>query len=93
MGISKARGEARLMWAKVKAGADPVADRRRDRAIGKNARAGIGTLAAVLDIYEAHKGKTLKSWTQSRKRVALVFRPLMSRPVAFLTRVIRFSAG
>jgi hypothetical protein len=77
--------EARAMHAKIKAGADPVADRRRDRAIGRDAKAGIGTLAAVLDIYEAHKGKTLKSWPHSRKRVDLVFKALMSRPVATLT--------
>jgi integrase len=87
MGVSEARDEARAMHAKVKAGADPVAERRRDRAIGRDAKAGIGTLAAVLDIYEAHKGKTLKSWPHSRKRVDLVFKPLMSRPVASLTAV------
>jgi integrase len=85
MGVSEARSEARAMYAKVKAGADPVADRRRDLAIGKDAKAGIGTLAAVLDIYAAHKGKTLKSWEHSRKRVDRVFKPLMSRPVATLT--------
>jgi integrase len=85
MGLSEARDEARAMHAKVKGGADPVADRRRDRAIGRDAKVGIGTLAAVLDIYEAHKGKTLKSWPHSRKRVDLVFKPLMSRPVAALT--------
>ncbi|MGD0432464.1 MAG: Arm DNA-binding domain-containing protein, partial [Acetobacteraceae bacterium] len=56
MGLSEARNEARAMYARVRTGADPVADRRRDRAIGKDAKAGIGTLAAVLDIYEAHKG-------------------------------------
>jgi Arm DNA-binding domain len=85
MGISEARDEARALHAKVKAGADPVADRRRDLAIGRDAKAGIGTLAAVLDIYEAHKGKTLKSWPHSRKRVDLVFKSLMPRPVATLT--------
>jgi hypothetical protein len=42
-------------------------------------------LGAVLDIYEAHKGKTLKSWPHSRKRVELVFRTLMARPFATLT--------
>ena len=73
------------MHTKVKAGADPVADRRRDRVIGRDAKAGIGTLAAVLDIYEAHKGKTLKSWPHSRKRVDLVFKSLMARPVGSLT--------
>jgi len=85
MGVSEARDEPRSLHAKVKAGADPVADRRRDLAIGRDAKAGIGTLAAVLDIYEAHKGKTLKSWPHSRKRVDLVFEPLMPRPVAALT--------
>jgi integrase len=84
MGVSEARDEARAMHAKVRAGADPVADRRRDRAIGRDAKAGIGTLAAVLDIYEAHKGKALKSWPHSRKRVDLVFKALMARPVAAL---------
>jgi len=85
MGVSEARDEARAMRAKVKAGADPVADRRRDLAIGRDAKAGIGTLAAVLDIYQARRGKTLKSWPHSRKRVDLVFKRLMPRPVATLT--------
>src|SRR3954452_830452 len=38
MGVSEARVEARMMHAKVKAGADPVADRRRDRMIGRDAK-------------------------------------------------------
>jgi integrase len=62
-----------------------VADRRWDRAIGRDAKAGIGTLAAILDLYETNKGKTLKSWPHSRKRVDLVFKSLMAEPVATLT--------
>jgi integrase len=86
MGVSDARGEARALHTKVKKeGADPVADRRRDLAIGAAARAGVGTLAAVLDIYSAHRGKTLKSWPHSRKRVELVFKRLLPRAVADLT--------
>ncbi len=86
MGISEARGEARALHARVKKeGADPVADRRRDLAIGAAAKAGLGTLAAVLDIYSARQGKTLKSWPHSRKRVELVFKPLLPRAVADLT--------
>ncbi len=84
-GIREAREEARRVREAVRAGADPVADRRRDRAIGRDARAGIGTLEAVLNIYEANKGRTLKSWTHSRKRVDRVFAPLMGHPVAGLT--------
>jgi integrase len=86
MGISEARGEARALHTRVKReGADPVADRRRDLAIGAAAKAGIGTLAAVLDIYGARQGKTLKSWPHSRKRVERVFKPLLPKAVADLT--------
>lgn len=85
IGISEARTEARRLHTEVKAGADPVADRRRDRARGRDAKAGIGTLRAVLDIYERYKGATLKSWPHSRKRVARVFAALLDRPVVALT--------
>ena len=85
MGIAEARDAARDMRVDVRKGADPVAEARQRRAIGKDAKAGIGTLGAVLDIYEKHKGKTLKSWPHSRKRVDLVFKPLMARPVATMT--------
>jgi integrase len=86
MGISEARGEARALHTRVKRdGADPVADRRRDLAIGAAAKAGMGTLAAVLDIYGTRQGKTLKSWPHGRKRVELVFKPLLPKAVADLT--------
>src|ERR1051326_906210 len=86
MGVSDARTEARALHTRVKKeGADPVADRRRDLAIGAAAKAGIGTLAAVLDVYSAHRGKTLKSWPHSRKRVDLVFKRLLPRALADLT--------
>ena len=82
MGIS----EARALHTRVKReGADPVDDRRRDLAIGAAAKAGLGTLAAVLDIYGALQGKTLKSWPHSRKRVELVFKSLLPRAMTDLT--------
>ena len=84
-GISEARAQARALHSRVKhEGADPVAERRRDRAMGAAAKAGIGTLAAVLDIYEVHHGRTLKSWPHSRKRVELVFKSLLPRAVGDL---------
>src|SRR5450759_3502008 len=49
MGISDAREAARTMRANVRAGADPVAEARRKRMIGPEARDGFGTLTAVLD--------------------------------------------
>ncbi len=47
MGISEAREAARSMRADVRKGADPVAEARRKRIIGQEARDGIGTLTAV----------------------------------------------
>jgi hypothetical protein len=51
MGIAEARTEARALRVRVRdEGADPVNDRRRDRAIGAAAKAGQGTLKATLDL-------------------------------------------
>jgi integrase len=86
MGLAEARIEARSLRVKVREeGADPTLDRKRDRAIGAAARAGEGTLKAMLALYEDKHGKKLKSWSHSRKRVDLVFASLMDRPVAALT--------
>jgi integrase len=86
MGVSDARKAARALRLKVQdEGADPIADRRRDRAIGQAARDGEGTLKAALELYAAQKGATLKSWAHSRRRVDLVFRALMDRPAVLLT--------
>jgi integrase len=85
IGISEARSEARALHTKVRQeGVDPIAERRRERAIGKAAKVGIGTLAAVLAIYERHQGKNLKSWPSSRVRIERVFKPLLRRAVAEL---------
>src|SRR5271154_5349894 len=63
MGVSDARKAARALRLKVQdEGADPIADRRRDRAIGQAARDGEGTLKAAIKVYATQKGATLKSW-------------------------------
>jgi hypothetical protein len=51
MGISDARSAARIMREKIKTGADPIAEARRKRVIGKQARESIGTLTALLNLY------------------------------------------
>lgn len=85
-GIAEARAEARALRVKVREeGVDPILEKKRDRAIGAAAKAGEGTLKAMLDLYEAKQGNTLKSWPHSRKRVDRVFASLMTRPVAALT--------
>jgi integrase len=84
MGISEAREAARSMRADVRKGADPVADARRKRIIGQEARDGIGTLTAVLDLYAKQKGDSLKSWPECRRRIDHVFAAHLSKPVVVL---------
>jgi integrase len=85
-GISLARDEARALHVKVKQeGADPTAARRRERVMGADAREGVGTLAAILDQYGEKRGNAQKVWAESRKRIDLIFKPLMKKPAAALT--------
>ena len=82
MGIADARDAARGMRVRVRDGADPVAERRRQRAIGRDARDGIGTLTAVLDLYAKQRGEALRSWPESRRRIESVFSAYLSHPLA-----------
>jgi integrase len=84
MGIAEAREAARTMRAEIRKGADPVAEARRKRIIGREAREGIGTLTAVLDLYAKQKGAALKSWPECRRRIDHVFKVHLSKPVATL---------
>ena len=85
MGISEARSAARMLHVQVRQdGVDPIAERRRERAMGDAARAGIGTLAAVLDLYGAKRGDAQKAWGEARKRIDLIFKPLLTRPAETL---------
>jgi hypothetical protein len=63
------------MWADVLKSADPIAERRQKRALGRDAREGIGTLKALLDLYADHGGAELKSWPECRRRINSVFAP------------------
>jgi hypothetical protein len=67
MGIAEARDAARALHAKVRhEGADPIADARRERSQAADAKAGIGTLAALIGLYGARKGCQLRSWPHSK---------------------------
>jgi len=92
LSISEAREAARAMRQAVKAGADPIAERRRSRAVGEAARQGEGTLKALLDLYgrprterrQAGPGASQKAWAASRKRVDVVFKAQLGQPLAAL---------
>jgi integrase len=86
MGVSEARTAARALHTKVKHdGADPIADARRDRAMGAAARAGVGTLKEVLDLYGEKRGNGQKAWSEARKRIDLIFKALLPKPTETLT--------
>jgi integrase len=85
MSISEAREAAGAMRGKVQRdGADPVADRRRRRAEARDAAAGIGTFAALLDLYGSKPGARLKSWPECRRRIEHVFAAFLAKPLAAL---------
>lgn len=81
LGISEARDAARSMREEIKKGSDPIADRRRQRAIGEAALRGEGTLTALLDLFGSRRGVQMRSWAESRIRVERVFAPFLSRPI------------
>ncbi len=82
MGISAARTAAKALHVRVTLeGADPVAERRRERVIGRDAKDGTGTLAGLLDVYERQRGVTLKRWGECRRRIESVFSKYLKRPL------------
>lgn len=84
MGISEARDAARSMREAVRGGADPIADARRKRMLGKQAREGVGTLKALLDLYGEREGFRRKSWVPCRRMVEHVFSVHLGKPLATL---------
>ena len=88
LGLAEAREAARTMRYRVKHdAADPIADARKARATAKDAKAGIGTLEALLDRYGAVRGRKLRSWGDCRRQISNVFKAQMTRPVAALMKI------
>ncbi len=85
LGLSEARELARTRRQEVRAGADPIADSRAKRQQARDAKAGIGTLSAVLDAYERLEGHKRRTWPEMRRRVASVFGELLAKPATELT--------
>jgi integrase len=83
--LQNARDEARALREKVRDGADPVAERRAERAKAKTESE--ATLAALLNLYEKKVGYQRRSWAGAmRPAIEHVFRAALMRPVAELTR-------
>lgn len=88
IGIAEARKRARAMHDEVRQkAADPIKERRTQRAKAKDALAGVGTLQTLLDTYGKQKGEALKSWGDGKRQVENVFQPFLGRAVLGITRV------
>jgi hypothetical protein len=86
VGIADARKRAQALRVQVRQhGADPVEDRRRKLAIGRDTKAGIGTLSALLKLYGIKEGSSRKSWTDSQRRITSVFAKQLGRALTDLT--------
>lgn len=85
-GLSAARDSAREMRVKVRGGADPIADAKRTRAMGREAKAGVGTLDALIKLYSTKVANKLKSWPETRRRVEMVFKDHLHQPIPAITR-------
>ncbi len=85
-GLAVARDAARDMRVKVRGGADPIAEAKRTRAIGREAKAGVGTLDALIKLYTTKVASKLKSWPETRRRVEMVFKDHLHQPIPAITR-------
>ena len=85
-GIAASREAARDLRVSIRAGADPIADGKRKRALGRDAKAGIGTLEALLEYYGKRMAASRKSWPKTRRRIELVFKDHLKRPLPALTK-------
>lgn len=86
MGIGDARREAETLRVAVRKGADPTADKRRQRSQARDANVGIGTLEALIKRYGEKVGAKKKSWAESKRRIELVFKDHLNRPLGAITR-------
>ena len=84
MGLAEAREAARAKRVEVKAGGDPISEGRKKRAIGRDAKENIGTLGALIELYEKKEGGRLKSWPEIKRRLDSVFAKLMKKPVSLM---------
>lgn len=85
LGLSAAREAALSLRAKVRAGDDPIAERRQRRQAARDAQDGLGTLGALVDAYGARVGAARQSWPDCRRRIRSVFAALLALPAASLT--------
>jgi integrase len=85
VGLAEARVKCRALRERVREGANPVAEARKQREDARNARNGIGTLAGLIGDYARQEGEKAKTWPEARRRIERVFADHLRRPLGELT--------
>jgi integrase len=86
LSLAQARRRAEKLKHDIKEGADPTADRRAARQRVKNAKAGIGTFASVVEAYFGEgDGASLRTKNEQRARIGDVFRKHLDRAAVDIT--------
>jgi integrase len=83
--LDAARKVAQATKERVQAGADPLEERRIERGLSKLAKAGDGTLDAVLRRYDKEVGPSKRSWAPLDASIRRVFKRHLDVPYAGLT--------
>jgi integrase len=83
--LDAARKAAQATKERVQAGADPLEERRIERGLSKLAKAGDGTLDAVLRRYDREVGPSKRSWTLLDASIRRVFKRHLDVPYVGLT--------
>jgi integrase len=80
LSLAEARRRAETLKQAIKQGADPTGERRDARQRVRDARAGIGTFASVIDAYFDGDGASLRTKEEQRARIRHVFVKHLDRP-------------
>jgi integrase len=87
LGLAEARRRGEELRRSVGEGADPTTERRDGRYRAQAARAGVGTLTAILDAYFlGGPGQGLRRATESHQMVRAVFSSLLEKPAIDISR-------
>jgi integrase len=89
MSLSEARKTADALRVDVRAGSNPIAERKqiqaRARASAEADADPTDNLVRVVELYGALRGRELRSWERARKQLTRVFSPLLTRSLASIT--------
>jgi integrase len=88
LGLAEARRKAEELRRSIREGADPTSERRAARQRTQAARAGVGTLGALFEVYYTNgPGKEQRRADESLTMLRAVFAGLLDKPALDIKRV------